>query len=81
VPLAAGSRFTAFMDYESPRPGVDDLFFTRAADQRPFVPPPRVIENVHETRVPADVVGAVALVAVFFGLRVRLRKRRAPAEY
>ena len=67
-------RLSAFADYESPRPGVDDLFFARAADQHPFVPAPEVITSVQGIPVPLDVVGVLALGAFFFVRRSRRRR-------
>jgi hypothetical protein len=76
--LPPALRLSAFADYLSPRPGTDDLFFSRAADQRDFVPPPDVITTVRPVPVPLDVVGVLALGAFFVFRRAR---RRGKGEY
>lgn len=68
VPIPPNARLTFFHDTATPRPGIDDLFFARSADQRPHVPPPWVIETVERTHVPLDVV-ALGLFVVVFGIR------------
>jgi hypothetical protein len=73
VELPDALRLSAFADSTSPRPGTDDLFFDRAADQRAFVPPPEVITSVQPIPVPLDVVGMLALVAFYL-----FRRRRRP---
>jgi len=71
VPL----RLTAFEDWLSVRPGMDDLFFHRADDQSPFIPEPKIITNVDTTHIPLDVVlGVVALIALTIYLRARSRR-------
>jgi hypothetical protein len=74
VELPQTLRLSAFADYESPRPGTDDLFFSRATDQQSFVPPPEVITTVRWIPVPGDVVGVLALGTFFL---IRRHKRRA----
>lgn len=73
VELPETLRLSAFADYESPRPGTDDLFFSRAADQQPFVPPPEIITTVRWIPVPADVLFVLAL-GTFFLFRRRRRR-------
>jgi len=58
----ANTRLTAFVDTSSVRPGTDDLFFSRAAVQSAFIPPPWVEEDVHTTHLPLDVIVAVLVV-------------------
>jgi len=73
--IPANTRLTAFNDVHNVRPGTDDLFFTRDADQSPHIPPPYVQETVNRTPVPLDVVG---LGVVLIGLATwRWRRRRA----
>lgn len=74
IPLPAGTRLTRFDDTSSPRPGSDDLFFARSADQSEVIPEPWVIEDVRKTDVPLDLVAAPLLVIGFFFIR-RRRKR------
>jgi len=73
VNIPPRTRLTAFTDTSRTRSGFDDLFFTRAAVQSAYVPPPWVDETVVKTHVPLDVL-AMALIAVVFGVR-RLRRR------
>ncbi|HJW95015.1 MAG TPA: DUF2330 domain-containing protein [Thermoanaerobaculia bacterium] len=63
-------RLTAFEDWSSIRPGFDDLFFSRAADQRPFTPPDNTIEDVKTTHLPLDVLAVIAIVAIVVIRRV-----------
>lgn len=73
--LPATLRLTAFEDWLPVRPGMDDLFFNRAADQRPFIPAPKVIESIDTTHVPLDVIFAIlALIALTIYLRARSRR-------
>lgn len=75
VPIPAGARLTAFHDTAAPRPGTDDLFFAKTADQGRHVPPPWVIETTDTTHVPLDVIAIIAWVVV--GLVVQRRRRRS----
>src|SRR6185436_6915859 len=72
--IPANTRLTAFNDVNSIRPGTDDLFFTRDADQSPYIPPPYVNETVKRTPVPLDVVAFAGLLIV---LGVRRQSRRS----
>ncbi len=75
LPISASLRLTAFEDWLSVRPGMDDLFFHRADDQSPFIPEPKIITNVDTTHIPLDVVLAVvALIALTIYLRARSRR-------
>ena len=69
-------RLTRFADTSSPRPGTDDLFFSRADDQKTVVPEPYVYTQVETTHVPADVILAPVLIAFFFVRRARKRRAR-----
>lgn len=59
-------RLTAFMDTSGIRPGTDDLFFSRAAVQSAFIPPPFVDTYVQKIPLPLDAIavllGVIALV-------------------
>lgn len=72
--IPANTRLTALNDTSSIRPGTDDLFFTRDADQNPHIPPPYVDETVDRIPVPLDVAG---LLIVVVGLGMWRWKRRA----
>lgn len=74
VKLTGNERLTRFDDSSSPRPGTDDLFFTRDADQGTVVPPPYVMTQTNMTWVPPDVILAPVLVGIWL-LRRRARKR------
>lgn len=74
VPLPAGTRLTRYDDTTAPRPGTDELFFARDADQARVVPPPYIQEDVVTTHVPVDVI-ALALLAIVFVSRRALRRR------
>ena len=54
VALAGNTCLSAFLDEATPRPGTDDLYFTRDPNQAPFIPPPEVIEQVEKTWIPID---------------------------
>ena len=75
IPIPAGTRLTAYHDTMTPRPGTDDLFFARTADQSRHVPPPWVIETTDTTHVPLDLVALPILIV----LGVVIRRRRRPA--
>jgi hypothetical protein len=70
--VPAGAWLSAYRDRESPRPGVDDLFFTRAATQSSFVPAPVYTTRHERIPVPLDVIAG----AVVGMLWVRRRRRR-----
>ena len=72
VNLPAPVRMTAFQDDSSIRPGFDDLFFSRNADQNPFIPPPRIIEDTSRVHVPIDLL-VLAIVVIGVVIRVALR--------
>jgi hypothetical protein len=77
IPLPHGTRLTRFEDTSMPRPGTDDLFFARSADQSEVVPEPWVAQHVEKTNVPLDLVFAPVLVIGFFFIR---RRRRQPPK-
>jgi len=66
-------RLTVFVETSNMRPGTDDLFFNRSADQSAYVPPPYVEEEIQRTHVPLDVIAAV-LIAVAIVLIRRNRR-------
>jgi hypothetical protein len=71
------ARLTAFIDIGS-RSGTDDLFFSKAAVQSAFIPPPRIRENTAVVLIPLDVIAAVLLVGLVFYWRRRLRRASFP---
>jgi hypothetical protein len=73
VAIPAAARLTHYDDTSSIRPGTDDLFFLRDADQSVVIPPPYIVENVDTTHIPLDVL---VLPIVFVGFGVWRRKRR-----
>lgn len=73
--VPAGAWLTAFEDTSSPRPGTDDLFFTRAPDAKPIKPKPIVIDHGERIPLPLDVLGGGALVVALW-----LRHRRRHDE-
>ena len=73
--LAAPLRLTAFEDWLAVRPGMDDLYFSRVADQSPFIPEPRIIENVDTTRIPLDLIILAFLVLIALPIYLRARSR------
>ena len=70
-------RLTAFIDIGS-RSGVDDLFFTRAAVQSAFAPPPHIHEKVEIVFIPLDVIAVVLLLGLVFYQRRRARRASFP---
>jgi hypothetical protein len=70
--IAPNTRLTALTDTSSLRPGTDDLFFTRAATQSAYAPPPWVDETVEKTHVPLDVI-VLGLVFIVFIVRMTSR--------
>lgn len=77
VSLTGNERLTAFEDHETPRPGVDDLFFVRDPDQGKVLPPPQVITETETTNVPLDVVLAPVLIGGWWWRR-RVRRTTRP---
>lgn len=73
--LSAGvARLTTFEDASSPRPGTDEVFFRRAADQARFTPPPVYLDQPRELWIPLD---WIAMAGVAGALLWRRRRRRA----
>lgn len=66
---------TVFEDNSSPRPGTDDLLFSKASDQSEVKPPPIVYDKEVDVPIPLDVVGLVA----FLGWRFRRRTKNKAA--
>lgn len=70
---AVPQRLSAFVDIGT-RYGTDELFFSRAADQKAHIPPPRI--EVNTVLIPLDLI---AIAAVFlFGLVVVIRRAFFP---
>ena len=57
------ARLSSFVDIGS-RSAVDDLFFSRTADQRPVIPEPYVIEHVNRVLIPLDLIALAAVLLV-----------------
>jgi hypothetical protein len=70
-------RLTAFIDIGS-RSGTDDLFFTKAAVQSAYAPPPRIEEKVEIVLFPLDVIAVVLLLGLVFYRRRRTRRASFP---
>jgi hypothetical protein len=76
--VAIPARLTAFIEIGS-RSGTDDLFFSKAAVQSAFAPPPRIRETVHVVLIPLDVLAPIfLLLALVFYLRRRSRRASFP---
>jgi hypothetical protein len=71
VPLPSSIRMTAFADWSSIRPGLDDLFFAHSNDQRIYVPPPQIIETVKVTHIPLDLIVAAVIALALIVWRSR----------
>ena len=59
--VAVPARLSSFIDIGS-RSAIDDLFFSRAADQSPLIPEPRIIEHVNTVLVPLDLIAIIAVI-------------------
>lgn len=68
--VAVPARLSAFIDIGS-RSAVDDLFFARAADQRPYVQPPQIIEHVNRVLIPLDLILPAAVILLIVGFLLR----------
>ncbi len=81
--LAGRSWFlTEFEDTSSPRPGTDEVYFAKAADQTTVERPPVTVYEYRESPTPGTVLGilaAVPVVLLIAGLLVRRRLKRTPA--
>ena len=78
VPAGAippGAWLHGWLDWSSPRPGTDDLFFAPSAEATEYRPPPTVIADVRHAWIPLDLI-ALLLAA---GWQVRRWRRRARA--
>lgn len=69
-----GRVLSAFVDRSSPRPGTDEVYFSRAATQDEIVPPPMEISIGDKVPVPIDVV--IVLGGVLFLVGRAIRRRR-----
>ena len=72
LPFSAPAKpwLTVFEDDSSPRPGTDDLFFSKSADQADVRPPPIVYDKDVDIPMPLDVIALVG----FLGWRKRRRQ-------
>jgi len=68
--VAIPARLSAFIDIGS-RSAIDDLFFARAADQRPYIQPPQIIEHVNRVLIPLDLIAATAVILLALGFLLR----------
>ena len=76
--VAMPARLTAFIEIGS-RSGTDELFFSKAAVQSAFAPPPRIRETVNVVLIPLDVLAPVLLLlALVFYWRRRSRRASFP---
>jgi hypothetical protein len=66
-----GAWLSAFRDVSSPRPGVDDLFFTPAGSNEKVLPPPIVVRREAPIPLPLDVLVLLALGGVWWRRRSR----------
>lgn len=84
--IKPGGWLTVFEDRSSPRPAVDDLYFTIAQVQERVVPPPVIRYRYNRVRVPADalLLALVTLAGVLWlivpPLRSVLARKRADEE-
>jgi hypothetical protein len=84
--LAEGSLpeqpwLNAFLDTSSPRQGVDDLFFDRAPDQVPVVPPPDVIDGRVRVPLPLDLAAAGAVALIWWRRRRRTQRGATASDF
>lgn len=82
APLTIGALppnpwLTVFVDRSSPRPGTDDVYFSRAAAQSVVVPPPVTVREARKIPIFLDLL---VLVGVLVGVVVRARVRRRRAR-
>lgn len=85
APPAAGSAppasgepllwLTAFEDESSPRPGTDDVFFTKSPSAEPVRPRPIEVKEGRPIPIPLDVIALLVGGAIW--LRNRAKRRRA----
>ncbi len=74
--IPEGAWLTLFEDRASPRPGIDDLFFSPASDRAPVKPPPIVIVQQQKMPLPIDMMLGSLLVAAFILRKLRRYFRR-----
>ena len=60
--LPATMRLTTFDDRASPRPGIDDVYFSAATDQSRIVPPPIIRTRYIRTAVPIGIILSALMV-------------------
>ena len=72
--IPAASWMTTFEDYSAPRPGTDDVYFSRSTDQSPKLPPPVHYETDRRVSVPVEpILAGIATWCVLMW-----RRRRTP---
>jgi hypothetical protein len=64
----------AFMDRSTPRPGTDEVYYSREPSQAQVVPAPIIIHDDRDVPIPLDIIVAVVVVAI-----VVVRRRKAKA--
>ena len=72
--LPRNAWLSAYLDRSSPRPGLDDLFFTSSPDSSELRPEPTIFTSPRFIPIPLDLLWLGAL--GWFGVR-QLRKRQA----
>lgn len=79
VPSLPGDAWlTVFEDAQYPRPGSDEVFFARAADQAPIKPAPYVVVRDRVIFVPIELLGLGVVGLAATGMWLWGRKRGAP---
>ncbi len=66
---------TAFEDYSTPRPGTQDVYFSRSPTQDPVLPQPIIIERDEREGVPLE-LPVLAVVGGGWGIARAKKKRR-----
>jgi Uncharacterized protein conserved in bacteria (DUF2330) len=74
IPATEPLWLTEFEDKSSPRPGTDEVYFSRSADQSPVARPPR---EHHEVRTWPDLMTIVLAIAVMAALGLMVRRKYA----
>lgn len=69
--IGRDAHLTVFEDTSSPRPGTDELYFARSADQKDVEQPPIVHTRKHWVPLPLDLLALVVIVVIVV---VRRRK-------
>lgn len=74
VTVSAGWWLTSWDDRSSPRPGTDEVFFSPAASQARWLPPPVVVYRSDRVPVPLDLLGLAGVVGALVWRRARRRR-------